>query len=629
MIDNLDGLLLAAAEGDSAAVNTLAAGLDQAGSALSAPQRLQIEENLKLVLKDFDARAGEESYQRLAFALAHCAFSDTLVRNALASAMRERQSDFADPGRLIRAIGVQSELPMEIVLARWRAFLRYEHKAVVWHDEYGLGSMREIDPLADLVSVSFKNIQRLKFDQAIATLHVAETGSLASTMVLRAPPNYDPTGNKPNSRKEPAAEVLNAIGASFTPPVANTKTVTEAIFVPKIMTLKAFDDWNGDGANKPSGGGARTWDQSRSLEELKEAIKEDTPLDAGPDTAAQMRKIFKFSMAKEASAELFAADLSRLRLLATDPSWVDELVADLEPAIAWQDEELFTKVTCGIPAKQVASWLTLARLARGHEWLVKQVVNLPLRCWDAAESVFDDAGEPIQDLFELTVRKLRKGLATADATLWLWRQDTEYVQQLFANPRAIFRVLAKQRKGDYLKAYRELRKLLMNDQDFQRTVMAGGTEEGIAAFVRIAKSTPILQQGEQQSLLVKVVRLFPDAAEIVEERRKVVERRPLPKVSSARSVALKAKELEDIAQKQIPENSRAIAHARSYGDLRENFEFKAAKERQRYLMARKADLEAGLSEISPSDFSEVVVGKTATLELSPTEVEIVSAAEKS
>jgi transcription elongation factor GreA len=63
-------------------------------------------------------------------------------------------------------------------------------------------------------------------------------------------------------------------------------------------------------------------------------------------------------------------------------------------------------------------------------------------------------------------------------------------------------------------------------------------------------------------------------------------------------------ELEEIINKKIPENSRAIGQARSYGDLSENFEFKAAKEAQRMLQRRRAELERDLSHARASYFEE-------------------------
>ncbi len=55
-------------------------------------------------------------------------------------------------------------------------------------------------------------------------------------------------------------------------------------------------------------------------------------------------------------------------------------------------------------------------------------------------------------------------------------------------------------------------------------------------------------------------------------------------------------------QKKIPANSKEIAIARSYGDLRENHEYKAAKEMQKLLMRRKGELEAQLVRSRGTDF---------------------------
>ncbi len=56
-------------------------------------------------------------------------------------------------------------------------------------------------------------------------------------------------------------------------------------------------------------------------------------------------------------------------------------------------------------------------------------------------------------------------------------------------------------------------------------------------------------------------------------------------------------------QKKIPANSKEIALARSYGDLSENHEYKAAKEMQKILMRRKEELESQLMRARGTDFS--------------------------
>ena len=68
-------------------------------------------------------------------------------------------------------------------------------------------------------------------------------------------------------------------------------------------------------------------------------------------------------------------------------------------------------------------------------------------------------------------------------------------------------------------------------------------------------------------------------------------------------MCIRDREYQDLVQKKIPANSKEIAIARSYGDLRENHEYKAAKEMQKILMRQKDELEAALTRARGTDFS--------------------------
>ena len=70
-------------------------------------------------------------------------------------------------------------------------------------------------------------------------------------------------------------------------------------------------------------------------------------------------------------------------------------------------------------------------------------------------------------------------------------------------------------------------------------------------------------------------------------------------------------EYDDLISKKIPENTKEIGVARSYGDLRENFEYKAAKEMQTVLMRRKAELEQMLSRARGTGFENVETGQVS------------------
>ncbi len=64
-------------------------------------------------------------------------------------------------------------------------------------------------------------------------------------------------------------------------------------------------------------------------------------------------------------------------------------------------------------------------------------------------------------------------------------------------------------------------------------------------------------------------------------------------------------QLKNLLEKEIPANRRAIEEARALGDLRENFEYKSARQRHEYLSARVVGFERDLGRARPLDLSTV------------------------
>ncbi len=143
-------------------------------------------------------------------------------------------------------------------------------------------------------------------------------------------------------------------------------------------------------------------------------------------------------------------------------------------------------------------------------------------------------------------------------------------------------------------------------------------------------NTLMLNQGFEEltkkSLLARFIKIFPKIQSLVAADAESKEEQLL--VSKA-SFERKREEYETIVSKKIPENSKAIATAREHGDLKENSEYKMAKQDQQVLMAQKTNLEKDLGRARVTDFKEassdqvgagtiVVVktgGKTATYTL--------------
>ncbi len=148
----------------------------------------------------------------------------------------------------------------------------------------------------------------------------------------------------------------------------------------------------------------------------------------------------------------------------------------------------------------------------------------------------------------------------------------------------------------------------------------------------------ILDDGAVTHALIQ--KLEPDHAESVKE---LFERTPLeeylrdrlltalhmkfPDLSTAVSDSLyatskvideKRAELKNLLEAEIPANRKAIEEARAHGDLRENFEYKSARQRHEYLSARVSNLERDLARAQPISFDqiddqEVRIGATVRL----------------
>ena len=127
--------------------------------------------------------------------------------------------------------------------------------------------------------------------------------------------------------------------------------------------------------------------------------------------------------------------------------------------------------------------------------------------------------------------------------------------------------------------------------------------------------TPVFDDLNKRSLLARIVKLYPEMQSMISGD--AGEREEILTVSWA-SLEKRKQEFEDLVNRQIPQNTKDIATARSYGDLRENFEFKSAKEQQRVLMRRRAEAERDLSRARGTNFenpdvSQVSIGTVVTL----------------
>ena len=118
-------------------------------------------------------------------------------------------------------------------------------------------------------------------------------------------------------------------------------------------------------------------------------------------------------------------------------------------------------------------------------------------------------------------------------------------------------------------------------------------------------NTLMLNQGFEEltkkSLIARFIKIFPGIQSLVASDAESKEEQLLV---SRESYERKRTEYETIVSKKIPENSKAIAVAREHGDLKENSEYKMAKQDQQVLMAQKGQLEKELGRARITDFKD-------------------------
>jgi len=146
-----------------------------------------------------------------------------------------------------------------------------------------------------------------------------------------------------------------------------------------------------------------------------------------------------------------------------------------------------------------------------------------------------------------------------------------------------------------------LAEILSDDPDLIPDLLATADPE----TARDLANTLMLNQGFEEltkkSLLARFIKIFPSIQSLVSGESETPSEQLL---ASRESCNRKRQEYELIVTKRIPENSKAIAAAREHGDLRENSEYKMAKQDQTLLMAQKSQLERDLARVRITDFTD-------------------------
>jgi transcription elongation GreA/GreB family factor len=271
-----------------------------------------------------------------------------------------------------------------------------------------------------------------------------------------------------------------------------------------------------------------------------------------------------------------------------------------------------------MPAAKERRVLQALPSALGPDWMVsalRLMQSSQIRLIGQIAKVVVEAGHGAE-LHVAIDRSVREHSATSEMLVWLCKERQGDWRELIT-PDLLTAILAAMERDQHRESRSsKLRDLLMEDRDLIGDMFANADIGTARDAVRRLMVTPVLDELTKRSLLARIVKLYPELESMISGAQ--AEEKTAPLVVSWSSLEKRRVEYEELVKQKIPENSKEIALARSYGDLSENFEFKAAKQMQAVLMRRKAELERMLhnargTSFEDADTSRVSIGTIATL----------------
>jgi transcription elongation GreA/GreB family factor len=214
------------------------------------------------------------------------------------------------------------------------------------------------------------------------------------------------------------------------------------------------------------------------------------------------------------------------------------------------------------------------------------------RALDFLSRLLTEAGR-FDSFFGQLVSAPRKNPA---AFTWLAERAGDNPEWMAKNPtRLLQQILFALNSGDFA-TYRAARLVPLTESGGTIPRILGYlSEEQAPQALAAVERAPGLESYQREPLVNAILLRFPDLRN--EEDTTLY--------ATSEMIITKRAELKNLAEVELPANRSAIEEAREMGDLRENFEYKAARQRHEYLSARATQMKQDLDRARPIDSSQV------------------------
>jgi len=314
----------------------------------------------------------------------------------------------------------------------------------------------------------------------------------------------------------------------------------------------------------------------------------------------------------------FELIIARDELLARNPSLHSTHVGLAVSKLILEEENRLISILPKLPAAKEKKILQALPGAVGPSWADRALHLMQEshgRMVAQIPRIFSETGKH-EELRTMLERSIREHSATSEMLAWLCSERASWNE--LVTPDLLGAILAALEREQHNSPGRasKLHRALVEDRQLLGDIFRKCDVASARDAMRRLQLSPLFDELTKRSLLARIVKVYPELESMITGAQQQEKAAPL--IVSWSSLEKRNAEYEELVKTKIPENSREIALARSYGDLSENFEFKAAKQMQSVLMRRKAELEQMLhnargTSFENADTSRVSIGTIVTL----------------
>ncbi len=560
-------------------------------------------------LAEFLASGDAEARTRVLLEIARMSPSDTTVRKDLTSTLRGRFAGHPALSAVLAQFPLEKAADPSEVAGRIARWLSFQPNAIYFMPGRGAGRLVEMNPALD--------VMRLEVEGARVPLSLVSAEKnlvpLAEGHFLRRKVE-DGEGLSELAEKEPS-EALRLLLSSFGRPL--TVQEIKDHFAGVVAEDRWTTFWTAARRNRQvlvsgsSKSATVTW--SESVDAAEESVRQAF---AKAQPAARMDLARKHAKRSKDLARFFGT------ALAEDA----RRVASGRPALAWELSQAAARLNPAdseeFPASELLASADLGRVVgeiRDQAAREKALLAVRERRPDWAELFIEQVGREddarvLTTLFEalgdratdLSRKILRSPRSAPRAFVWL-------CERMHADGRTeapgLFFALTDALRMDEFSGLRSRLKEFFEPGGFGVALVRSAASEEEAremlhALDRVAGLEEHRRATVREALLMKFPELRAPAREYL--------------YATAEAIEARRQEVLHLKQVELPANAVAMKTAKEHGDLRENFEYHAARQKHEYLSARIATLADELSRsraLDPTkiDSSEVRVGTRVRL----------------